>query len=578
MRKTPSLHVLSARGETEELRERLSDGFERARINDADRLGRTPLMCASQSERADVSTVYLLLDSGANVHQMSAGIDGSHSVLCLAVAAGDPEKVSVLLDHGANLHYIREHGYNALIDALHGRDIRSDTRLLALLRLLISRGVELNAVTDYNESGLRVVSRVGRFDAVRLLLDAGADESQLQWTPLIRAAAIETIDDVAREIETAGSLEERDYWERTAWLVSVQSGDLQKALLLKKRGADQNARGRCGKTALLYAIENHQSAMLHWLIENGAAIEETDNFGSTPLMCAAEYENAEAVQILLAAGANVDQSKHHEQTALSFASSRDVAMKLLNAGADPARLPYEARRAAVGLPASPDEDELTVDENEFKAGRTRRFGASNPEEINDPFWHCMIRAGVSAFQAKRRYRADDEEDRSAVWCAQRFGQSITFLPNGDIVQVAGEHEDSYDEDFCIFNDVFLHNADGEIRIFAYPVSVFPPTDFHTATLVDEYIYLIGSLGYAGHRHYGTTPVYRLDTKSFAIESVETKGSCPGWIYKHRAVLLNHDEIRITGGTVVTSHENDEIHAANTQTFIFDTSLSFWRVA
>jgi hypothetical protein len=29
----------------------------------------------------------------------------------------------------------------------------------------------------------------------------------------------------------------------------------------------------------------------------------------------------------------------------------------------------------------------------------------------------------------------------AVWCAQRFGQSLSFLPDGRVIQIAGEHED-----------------------------------------------------------------------------------------------------------------------------------------
>ena len=577
MFKTLSLHALVVSGETEKLRERLKDDSARARIDESDRAGRSPLVCAVQSHKADSEIVRLLLDNGASVHQTLTGIDGARSVLSLAVAAGDPEKVLVLLEHGADIRYRHEHGYDVLIDAMYGRDIRSDARLLALVGLLISRGVELNTVTDYNESALRVLSRVGRFDAVRILLEAGAEESQLQWTPLIRAVALGALEDVVRELERA-FIEERDWWERTAWLTSVQTGEIEKALLLRERGANQSARGRCGKTALLFAIENHRTAMLEWLLQNSAPIEETDNFGTTPLMCAAENENAEAVQRLLKMGADIDHGKRHDQTALSFASSRDIAMMLLNAGTDPARLSYEGRRAVLGFPTTPVEEELTASADEFRSGRMRRFGTENPQEINEPFWHCMIRSGVAAYQAKKLYGATGEDDRSAVWCAQRFGQSISFLPKGDIVQVAGEHEDSYDEDFCIFNDVFLHKADGEIQIFAYPASVFPPTDFHTATLVGEYLYLIGSLGYAGHRQYGTTPVYRLNTRSFAIEPVETRGVSPGWIYKHRAVLLTHDEIRVTGGTVVTNHEDDEVHAANLQTFVFDTSLSFWRVA
>jgi len=47
------------------------------------------------------------------------------------------------------------------------------------MRLLIDRGADLDAVSDYGESALSVASNTGRFDAVRLLLDAGADPAPL---------------------------------------------------------------------------------------------------------------------------------------------------------------------------------------------------------------------------------------------------------------------------------------------------------------------------------------------------------------------------------------------------------------
>jgi hypothetical protein len=36
---------------------------------------------------------------------------------------------------------------------------------------------------------------------------------------------------------------------------------------------------------------------------------------------------------------------------------------------------------------------------------------------------------------------------------QRFGQSLTFLPDGRAVQIGGEHVDFYYPVFCIYNDV-----------------------------------------------------------------------------------------------------------------------------
>ena len=117
-------------------------------------------------------------------------LDTPQGTLSLALGEGDPVKVAALVAAGEDIHYIREDGYYALIDAVYSRDILRDDRLLDLLRLLIAKGVNLSGVTKYRESGLRRLSEVGRFDAVRLLLDAGADERLLEWTPLIRAVAM----------------------------------------------------------------------------------------------------------------------------------------------------------------------------------------------------------------------------------------------------------------------------------------------------------------------------------------------------------------------------------------------------
>jgi len=99
----------------------------------------------------------------------------------------------------------------------------------------------------------------------------------------------------------------------------------------------------------------------------------------------------------------------------------------------------------------------------------------------------MINSGVNAWTARDTF--EDKDYTTPVWCFDRFGTTITELPDGRIVEIAGEHEDYYDVDFCIYNDIVVHQGNGTYQIFGYPQDVFPPTDFHTATLVGEYIYI-----------------------------------------------------------------------------------------
>ena len=102
--------------------------------------------------------------------------------------------------------------------------------------------------------------------------------------------------------------------------------------------------------------------------------------------------------------------------------------------------------------------------------------------------------------------------------------------------IAGEHEDHYDPDFYIYNDVIVQHRDGTIEIFGYPKDVFPPTDFQTATLVGNRIIIVGSLGYPKERKPGTTSVAVLNLDTFTISKIVTSGKSPGWLYSHKATL------------------------------------------
>lgn len=86
-------------------------------------------------------------------------------------------------------------------------------------------------------------------------------------------------------------------------------------------------------------------------------------------------------------------------------------------------------------------------------GTTR--GTANPSVMNKPFWLFQVGpGGVPAWKARTTFgdTEDDSEDWDLpVWCFVRFGATRTELPDGRVVCIGGEHEDGYDQDFCIYN-------------------------------------------------------------------------------------------------------------------------------
>jgi hypothetical protein len=164
----------------------------------------------------------------------------------------------------------------------------------------------------------------------------------------------------------------------------------------------------------------------------------------------------------------------------------------------------------------------------------------------------------------------------AVWSFVRFGQTCTKLADGRQIYIGGEHEDWYDYDFHIYNDVIVIDRNMAIEIYCYPLTAFKPTDFHTATLVGDSIYIIGRLGYHGLRQPGETPVYRLDCNTFRIESIATSGDNPGWIHNHHAEYLpTRHAIKVTQGEIFLRFEGKRHARKNRATYYLDLATAQW---
>lgn len=209
----------------------------------------------------------------------------------------------------------------------------------------------------------------------------------------------------------------------------------------------------------------------------------------------------------------------------------------------------EYRRAQKAEYEAETQPPATLSRDEFLAWRSPRVGQSGPESQDNPTWHWLVRTQLSAYTGNERFKGPSSYEAGPMWCFDRFGMSQTTLSDGRVVYVGGEHEDHYDPDFYIYNDVVVIDPDGTIHIRGYSRAQFAATDFHSATPVGNALLIIGCLGYPADRIAGVTPVYRLSLDTWCIERVATDGQSPGWIHGHTAELSEDGHsVVVTGGT------------------------------
>lgn len=467
------------------------------------------------------------------------------------------------------------------------------------LRRLIDAGEDLNAASPYGETAIGHCFQIGALDAVRLLMDQGADTDGLGWT--------DTNVEIAKgKVPTSCDPMERDMFGRTPFLFACRVANRAAAKALLRRTPPEGQSDTDGEGAVSIAAHSCDPSIVAWALDQGFDVNARARFGRTALLTAVEHDAYEVAQALLKAGADTtlgentsallaaEEAKRGKNqsafakaaavissnlpammpdlpdtiaTPASAAHSAAMAKLLVEFGADICDFESDMVPAALGADVLP---ERSLTPEQFNRHGTARAGKSNPEAYLPDFWYEQIRTGRSGYAAEIDVMGERSYSGThvPVWSFDRFGRTATRLPDGRTIVIAGEHEDYYDSDFCIYADVTVLDGKGGIEHFIYPKEVFPPTDFHTATLIGDQIWIIGSLGYLKSRIAETAQVLVLSLCDFSIERVETSGADPGWINRHKATL-DESRIIISGGNVgVDSEENSE-------TFIFDTETREW---
>jgi ankyrin repeat protein len=120
-------------------------------------------------------------------------------------------------------------------------------------------------------------------------------------------------------------------------LEAAEHGDRAAALRLLARGANPNAPGPDGTTAVMWAAANDDLQLVRALIKAGADVKLKNQFGTSALTEAAIIGSAPVIDALLKAGADPNTRNPEDETplmAVARSGKVDAATLLLEAGAD----------------------------------------------------------------------------------------------------------------------------------------------------------------------------------------------------------------------------------------------------
>src|SRR5208283_2336822 len=249
----------------------------------------------------NLPAVKSLLDQGADpdIKQCLNGM----TPLMVAASFNHTEIMKVLLAQGAGVNDIDKSGSTALM-------LAADKGNIGSVNILLDSGAYINARDNADRT---VLIRVLDFQEKQL--DRAHRADQARAGPELRGRLA-----VARLlIEKGADLERKDSLGRTALAVAVSSGHAELSKMLVGVGAPVNSSDNNGGTVLMAALSGGQTDLARFLIDKGADINAADENGTTALFLAIDKGNDDMVKALVGKGVDVQAADSDGVTPLLMA-------------------------------------------------------------------------------------------------------------------------------------------------------------------------------------------------------------------------------------------------------------------
>ena len=307
------------------------------------------------------STVHTLVSSGANVNLQD---NYGWTAVMAACKENHLTIIRELVENGADLNIVDNNGHSAIYTVVASAGSSDD--YLETLQLLITQPcVDKNAMNNDGVTTLMKASQFGLTEAVKLLLQHGADPN-IQCNPsnitenaltgfsaLLFATVNNHLDIVKILLQAKANPNLQFKASGETPLMATENVDIIQVLL--ENGADPTIVDNNGNTAIHLTIykaitsgsEDYLEILQLLTLQPNASLNKMNNTGMTSLMMASQHGLISAVRLLLNGGADVDvqckpltisENELNGYTALMFAcvnGQLEIVRILLQAKANP---------------------------------------------------------------------------------------------------------------------------------------------------------------------------------------------------------------------------------------------------
>lgn len=188
------------------------------------------------------------------------------------------------------------------LDTFEDYFIKEQQNFLTIERKQRAREQLLDSGFPCCESNFAASVEEGKYEIVRLFLEAGYDASQrdTRGTPVLSLAIRNSHYEIVSLLLEYGAeinlcAEDRSY---SALMEAAQIGDLKTAKLLLSNDADTNIQSKDGQTALILAVGRKDVPMVKLLIEHHADWNIADRLGMSALGYAKLFHNKDILEAM----------------------------------------------------------------------------------------------------------------------------------------------------------------------------------------------------------------------------------------------------------------------------------------